>query len=137
MKIDGCCHCGRITYEAEINPDYVIICHCTDCQTVSGAPYRANVPVLAANFKLRGEPKTYVKIASSGNEMMLAFCGNCGTSLYSGKKDDPSVFNLRLGAVKQRAELTPKAQYWCRSAMPWAMDLARIPQSPDQRTPPR
>ena len=78
-----------------------------------------------------------VKIASSGNEMMLAFCGNCGTSLYSGKKDDPSVFNLRLGAVKQRAELTPKAQYWCRSAMPWAMDLARIPQSPDQRTPPR
>ena len=39
MKIEGSCHCGKISYEAEINPEYVIICHCTDCQTISGAPY--------------------------------------------------------------------------------------------------
>jgi hypothetical protein len=136
MKIDGSCHCGKITYEAAIDPDYVIICHCTDCQAVSGAPYRANVPVLAEKFKLRGEPKTYVKTAASGNEMTLAFCGECGSALYSTKKGDQAIFNLRLGAVKQRAELTPKAQYWCGSAMPWAMDLGAIPQSPDQTRPP-
>ena len=40
MKIDGRCHCARISYVAEVNPDYVIICHCTDCQTISGSPYR-------------------------------------------------------------------------------------------------
>ena len=51
MKIDGACHCGRISYEAEVNPDLVVICHCTDCQTSSGAPYRANVPVLLENFR--------------------------------------------------------------------------------------
>ena len=37
MKIDGRCHCGCITYEAEIDPDKVMICHCTDCQTLSGS----------------------------------------------------------------------------------------------------
>ncbi len=66
MKIDGACHCGRISYEAEVNPDLVVICHCTDCQTNSGAPYRANVPVRLENFRLKGEPKTYVKTADSG-----------------------------------------------------------------------
>jgi hypothetical protein len=36
MKIEGSCHCGKISYEAEINPEYVVICHCTDSQTISG-----------------------------------------------------------------------------------------------------
>jgi len=46
MKIDGSCHCGAIRYEAQIDPDKVVLCHCTDCQAMSGAPYRVNVPVL-------------------------------------------------------------------------------------------
>jgi hypothetical protein len=40
MKIDGRCHCGYITYEAEIDPDKTLICHCTDCQTLSGSAFR-------------------------------------------------------------------------------------------------
>ena len=135
MKIEGSCHCGKISYEAEINPEYVIICHCTDCQTISGAPYRANVPVKTHNLKLRGQPKTYVKTADSGNKLTQAFCADCGSALYSSKLEDPDFFMLRLGAVKQRAQLIPKIQGWCRSAMPWAMDISRIPQVPDKTLP--
>jgi hypothetical protein len=135
MKIEGGCHCGKLGYEADINPDHVIICHCADCQGISGAPYRANVPVKAENFKLRGQPKTYVKTADSGNKMALAFCGDCGAALYSSALEKPLGFNLRLGAVKQRAQLVPKAQYWCRSAMPWVMDISGLPQTPDQTQP--
>jgi hypothetical protein len=40
MKIDRRCHCGYITYEAEIDPEKVMICHCTDCQTLSGPAFR-------------------------------------------------------------------------------------------------
>jgi hypothetical protein len=43
MKIDGRCHCGYITYEAEIDPEKVMICHCTDCQTLSGSAFRTVV----------------------------------------------------------------------------------------------
>jgi hypothetical protein len=110
MKIDGCCHCGRISYEADINPDYVVICHCTDCQTISGSPYRVTVPVKTENFKLRGQPKTYVKTAASGNKRVLAFCADCGSAIYSTSLEDRRVFSLRLGAVKQRAQLIPKSQ---------------------------
>ncbi|WP_309142356.1 GFA family protein [Bradyrhizobium sp. sGM-13] len=132
MRIEGGCHCGRISYDAEINPDYVVICHCTDCQTISGAPYRASVPVKTENFKLSGQPKTYVKTAASGNKRVLAFCADCGSAIYSTSLENRLVFNLRLGGVKQRAQLTPKYQGWCRSALPWAMDIGHIPQIPDQ-----
>lgn len=40
MQVDGKCFCGAVTYQAEINPDRVLICHCTDCQNHSGSAYR-------------------------------------------------------------------------------------------------
>jgi hypothetical protein len=41
MKIDGRCHCGYVSFEAEADPETTTICNCTDCQTMSGAPLRA------------------------------------------------------------------------------------------------
>jgi hypothetical protein len=125
MKIEGRCHCGAIRYEARIDPERVIICHCTDCQTISGAPYRANVPVATENFRLTGEPKLYVKTADSGRKITTAFCGECGAAIYSARPER-GYLNLRLGAVKERAELAPKLQGFCRSAMPWAMDITGV-----------
>jgi hypothetical protein len=129
MKIEGRCHCGEIGYVASVNPDNVIICHCTDCQTNSGAPYRANVPVLLEKITLRGEPRTYVKTGGSGAKVVLSFCGTCGSAMFSARRDNPTYLNLRLGAIKERAELVPKAQYFCGSGMAWAMDIRDIPQS--------
>jgi hypothetical protein len=131
MRIDGACHCGRITYEADVDPARVIICHCTDCQTISGAPYRVNVPVPAERLRLSGAPKSYLKRGDSGALVTTAFCPECGAALYSFRGETaPAYFNLRLGAVKQRAELAPKAQGFCRSAMPWAMDISAVPRLP-------
>ena len=45
MRIDGQCHCGFVTYEAEIDPEDVSICHCTDCQRLTGSPYRVTASV--------------------------------------------------------------------------------------------
>ena len=36
MHVDGACHCGKIKFEAEIDPTKVVICHCTDCQAMAG-----------------------------------------------------------------------------------------------------
>jgi hypothetical protein len=62
MKIDGGGHCGYITYEAEADPANVMICHCTDCQTLSGSAFSTVILTQEDSFKLRsGELKIYVK----------------------------------------------------------------------------
>jgi hypothetical protein len=121
MKIGGKCHCGFITYEAEVNPDEVFVCHCTDCQAISGTAFRWAVPVPEGAFKLRtGKPKTYVKTADSGATSHQLFCPECASPVYSTSIGvGPKVLNLRLGTARQRAELTPRAQYWCRSGQDW------------------
>jgi hypothetical protein len=126
LKIDGGCHCGAISFEAEIDPERVVICHCTDCQAISGAPYRVNAPAPLASFKLKGEPARYEKIGSSGAIIVTTFCARCGTGLFSCRAENPKYVNIRLGGVRQRAELTPKAQGFCESALPWAFDISTI-----------
>jgi len=127
MQIDGRCHCGAISFTAELDPAEVRACHCTDCQVLSGAPFRAVATVPIETFSLAGQPKTYVKVAQSGNRRAQVFCADCGTSLYSCAAENPTAVVVRLGCVTQRAQLKPVVQYWHRSAMPWLEELGAIP----------
>ena len=125
MKIEGGCHCGALAFEADANPNNVTLCHCTDCQSLSGSAFRTVLPVRAEKFKMvRGEPRIYVKRGESGAERPQAFCAECGTQIYgTGVGDAAAVIGIRVGTTKQRSELAPKRQIWCQSAMPWLTDL--------------
>ena len=129
MKIDGGCHCGNITFVAEADPGEVRLCHCTDCQQLTGGPYRVVVPVRKDRIEWRGgQAKVYVKTAESGARRIQAFCPECGTPVYSAPEGNAEVYGLRLGTIRQRAELRPAKQIWCRSALGWIRDLESIPQ---------
>ena len=130
MKIDGGCHCGYITYEAEAEPEKVMICNCVDCQTLSGSAFRTVVFTRQGSFKLlSGKLKTYVRTGESGNKRPQGFCPECGTPIYSTTiGDDPKVYIVRVGTVRQRAELIPKVHLWFRSAQRWITDLDSIPK---------
>ena len=128
MKIDGQCHCGEIAYEAEVDPGGLSICHCTDCQILSGSAFRTSISVPAAQFVLlRGTLAGYVKTGDSGNRRRQAFCGTCGTPIYACAADNPQSYSLRTGSITQRALLSPGRQIWCRSALLWVDRLATVP----------
>jgi hypothetical protein len=128
MKIDGRCHCGRITFEAEVDPEAVTVCHCTDCQTLTGSAFRANIQAPAEQFVLRGgAPKSYVKTAESGNQRRHAFCGDCGTPIYACAVENPQSYSLRIGTITQRAFFKPRRQIWRRSALTWVDAIGAVP----------
>lgn len=132
MRIDGGCHCGAIAYEAEIEPEKIAICHCTDCQTLSGSAFRTIVPTVPGGFRLlRGRLKIYVKTAESGNRREQSFCPDCGTPVYStAPGEGEKVYAIRAGTARQRAGLVPRTQLWRRSALPWLDHFAEIPAPP-------
>jgi hypothetical protein len=129
MNIDGGCHCGQIKFRAAIDPEQVEICHCTDCQTLSGSAYRTVAPADANAFELlSGKPKLYAKTADDGSQRLQAFCPECGSPLYSAPPEgEKGYFGIRVGAINQRGLLVPKNQYWTRSAQSWTQDLSRMP----------
>jgi hypothetical protein len=128
MQVDGKCFCGEITFQAEVDPNHVHICHCTDCQNLTGTAYRVTAAAPRDSFKLlTGKPKTFDKIAEDGTKSAQAFCPNCGSPIYSAHEGG-STYGLRSGCLKQRAELVPRKQIWCRSALSWPMNIEAIPK---------
>lgn len=135
MKIDGQCHCGAVTYEAEIDPEAVEICNCTDCQTLSGSAFRVVVPAHNGQFRLlSGNLKRYIKTtAESGTHRAQMFCPECGTSIYSSLANGDPPYYIRLPTARQRDELPPQKQYWTRSAQRWHSTLVAIPKIEKQQ----
>jgi hypothetical protein len=132
MHVDGSCHCGYITYEAEIDPANVGLCHCTDCQQLTGSAFTTFVFTEAFRL-LSGQPKIYVKTGSSGAKRAQAFCPECGSRIYaSAAVPEPPRYNLRVGTIRQRRELRPQKQIWCGSALDWVMDLRSVQQYPKE-----
>lgn len=127
MNITGQCHCDTISFTALIDPTKIIACHCADCQIFSGAPFRAVAPTPVVNVKLTGTPKLYIKTAQSGNKRAQAFCGECGTHLYAAEPESPTMMNIRLGCIDERAQIAPTVQIWGNSAMPWLKTLHNVP----------
>ncbi|MBY0330306.1 MAG: GFA family protein [Acetobacteraceae bacterium] len=134
MKVDGQCHCGEITYEAEVERDDIAICHCLDCQRLSGSAFRANVGARAEAFRIRtGTPRQYVKMGTSGARRLHAFCGTCGSPIYSCAVENPPIYTLRLGALNQRVDLgRPKRQIWTKRRLPWLPRLDGVPECEGQ-----
>ena len=134
MQVHGSCHCGAIAYEAEVDPAKVGLCHCTDCQKLTGSAYRLTAPAPAATFRLlRGRPKVYVKTADSGTRRRHSFCPDCGTPVAAtADVDDPPAYSLRVGCLDERAQLPPRRRIWCRSALAWSVDLSGVPGIDDQ-----
>ena len=131
MKVNGACACGAIRIEAEADPEKTQVCHCTDCQTATGTAFRISVPVPGTTFKITGEPAIYVKnTADSGRPRVQAFCGTCGSPIYSttvGEGVQPS-YMLRVGILRQRDQLSPRRQIWWRSARQWVTKLGELPK---------
>jgi hypothetical protein len=79
--IHGACLCGQITIDVR-DPEGTGYCHCTRCQRWSGGPGLPEVEVDEANFEVRSGKeliKEYTEKGFSG----VAFCSNCGSSLYA------------------------------------------------------
>jgi hypothetical protein len=126
MKIDGRCHCGNVAYQAEVDPGHVMICHCTDCQTMASSAFRISVFCQEESFHLITDPpKIYLKVTEAGHQRQQAFCDNCGTHIYAASVETPGsrILGLRVGAIVQRDQLIPKRQVWTRSAQPWVTHI--------------
>ena len=133
MQITGGCFCGELRYEADISGSPIGICHCRDCQIFSGSAFRMAVAVSPENFKVtKGTPKQFDKTAESGKIRRMLFCGECGTHLCSvpTELEQNSFVSIRIASADQFDELTPMAELYCDSRVPWMPDLENTFQFP-------
>ncbi|WP_404400138.1 GFA family protein [Pelagibacterium halotolerans] len=135
MTRTGGCACGAIRFE--VTEPFIGIgsCHCTDCQKASGGGpnYVALTPRNALDV-VAGEVKLFHRKGDSGAVVARAFCGECGTPLWSIPAHEPFI-PIKLGALDDTADLMPQMQIYVDSAPSWhAIDesLPAFPKMPPQ-----
>jgi hypothetical protein len=117
--IGGSCLCGAIRFETSAEPAFQLLCHCLDCQTVSGAAaYAAYVVPLDSLNVIQGEPASYDVTADSGRINSRHFCPTCGTRVWAvlAEMGMASVNGL---ALDDRSHFQPAANYMPNSAPDW------------------
>ena len=124
LDVSGKCHFGKISLMGSVEPDMILACHCTDCQTFSGAPFRAFVILKPDNIFIKGDVSQYIKVADSGNERVQVFCDNCGSQLYA-VVTDKSVYNVRTEFMDQHSTLVPKKHIFGKSVALWLSSITK------------
>ena len=127
MQVTARCHCGQLTISAQIDPQKVFVCFCTDCQKMSGTAFRTVTPALQGTVRVEGQVTHYVKTADSGNLRVQGFCPVCGSQMYSKTNGNEPAYVLRVGAIEQASALKPSVKLWQRSQWSWVERLSEVP----------
>ncbi|NND67763.1 MAG: GFA family protein [Halioglobus sp.] len=133
MQITGGCFCGELRYEADITDALIGVCHCRDCQILSGSAFRTSCAVSPGNFKVtKGKPSHFDKTGDSGKVRRMLFCGNCGTHLCSMplEEEEDSFVSIRVASADQFSELRPMAEIFCQSKVGWLPEIGDTFQFP-------
>uniref|UniRef100_A0A2A4Z255 Aldehyde-activating protein n=1 Tax=OCS116 cluster bacterium TaxID=2030921 RepID=A0A2A4Z255_9PROT len=99
------CKCGKVSFEIELANYNVGLCHCTDCQKISGSHF--------ANIYHKGEIEykgaEYITVFDSSSWAKRAFCNVCGSNLYY-KFKDAEGYSLAAGLFDDQSDFVLKKQ---------------------------
>jgi len=125
----GSCLCGAITFQVEGPLEAIQICHCGQCRKAQGGAFASNIPVQRECFELlSGEHMLRAFESSPGKERV--FCGQCGSPLFSRRRDLPQVIRLRAGALDEPVQARPIAHFYVSNKASWWPILDSLPQFP-------
>ena len=117
--IEGGCLCGAVRYEADAEPRFVGVCHCSDCQRFTGSAFATVVAVPSSTLKVSGTLKTFSKQGDSGKIIHRRFCPECGSGLMDEADAMPDMAMINAGTLDERSWVTPQSEIYCDSAQRW------------------
>lgn len=115
----GRCLCGAVRYELAVEPQTFALCHCRDCQYVTGGEPAAVAVAPGEAFRVtQGALKAYRSVGDSGAEVARNFCPECGTQVMSAIAG--GLIAVKVGTLDEPLASAPQIEVWTASAQPWA-----------------
>ena len=120
FPVEGGCSCGAVRYRLLADPLGLHVCHCTDCQTVSGSAFVMCMPVHAPSLELLSGDLVEVPFKTpDGLSKSERRCSNCGCRVWGEMDGVPEVLPLQAGTLDDTSWLQPVAHIWTSRAQPW------------------
>ena len=118
LPLTGGCGCGAVRFEIDAPLVSASYCHCTRCQRRTGTAASANARLAADSFRIvAGEEHVRAWAPEGGFEK--AFCGLCGSALFSRDPASGKPAGVRLGAVDGDPGIRPQWRQFVAYAADW------------------
>jgi hypothetical protein len=114
--LSGGCQCGAIRYEVRGTPHEIYVCHCRECRKQSSSAFGISVMVRSADVRLlKGTLRRWSRATDSARTLACFFCGDCGSRVWHGDKDQADEISIKGGSLDERVDLTCAIHIWtCR-----------------------
>ena len=130
--LTGRCLCGRFASRSPATSDRSPSRHCAECRRASGSAFAANANVVKSEHRFSSGAAAVVEYESSPGKFR-AFCGRCGSPMYSRTDAEPETLRIRLGTLDQDPGGRPRLHVWTSEKAAWfdiPDDVTQIPAIP-------
>lgn len=117
-KISGNCLCGAVNFVLEDNFSQFHLCHCTQCQKMTGSAHASNLFTQCGNIEWVSGEEKIKRYDYPNRDFSNAFCIDCGSHVPYVSKTGKYLI-APAGTLNEKPHL--KAQdniFWCERA-PW------------------
>jgi hypothetical protein len=121
----GACLCGATHYNVSGSLDQVDLCHCSQCRRANGGAF--NVAVIVDSAQVIFGSRDAIREYSGSPGKYRAFCGTCGSPIYSRRDDLPEKMRLRGGTIADLPEPANLRHIYFTSRWPWIDRLFNAP----------
>lgn len=129
MQVSGGCYCKQVRYEAEGEPVMRGLCHCRECQYITGGGANVALAMPLAGFRYTaGTPKGFSR-EDIDNAVLREFCPECGTHLTSRPQALPDLVIIKVGTLDDPGVFgQPDMAFYCCERQPYHYLPDGLPQ---------
>ncbi len=82
-KLSARCECGQLSLALATSPVAQLVCHCSDCRSVTGLPWIEIAFFAPSGCEAHGQSRPLTMKGGSGKDKTYFSCCECGTVLYA------------------------------------------------------
>lgn len=115
----GGCACGALRWRAEGEPVRQGLCHCRNCQRVSGSGHVGWMTFPEDAVTITGATRATRRTGGSGLVATRFACAICSSNVYGLAEVIPGLLNIYAGSLDDPSQFKPAMAIFVSERPPW------------------
>ena len=128
------CSCGDLQAIATGEPEFVVACHCLECQRRTGSVFGVGAYFRQEQVSTTGPRQRFTRTGASGRAFETQFCPRCGSTVLWRAEMRPELIGVAVGALGDPAFRSPHRSVWESTRHAWVGFDGELERFPQQRT---
>lgn len=117
-KLSGSCLCGKVTYTLNNDFKRFYLCHCRQCQKITGSAHVAHLFTDPDNIQWLSGQTLLKRFESPQRDFTKVFCNECGCGLPFVNKSGKALI-VPAGSLDGEPNISPNANIFWDERAAW------------------